>query len=456
MFHHRPVRIVLFAALIAAAGCSRQMPTDPWVGDTNPVVFDGRYATGVGFQAFSGTKVDAVVIDSTQKHLGMASLRITVPGPGDPTGGYAGGAFVANVPHNLTSYNALRFWVKASRRVPFEVAGFGNDNTGTSKYEAKRTSFLVDTTWAQIVIPIPLAAKLRFERGMFFFAEGPQGGAGLTMWITDITFLNAGNVTNPRPTLSTRTVNAFAGARLSLASDTRTVFSVGGSDVVVQHMSRYFDFASSNPAVASVNGDQVDVHGTGTAAITASMGGLHALGTVTVNGLALPPSPAPTPTLPSGSVISLFSNAYPNRFVDTWSAPWDFADVSDLSIAGNAIKGYSIASYAGIEFTSQPIDASAMTYFHMDVWAISGTNFKVKLVDFGANGAYLGGDDSERELTFDATTTPAITPGSWVPLEIPLASFMGTPGLAARGHLAQLILAGDMRSVFVDNVYFHQ
>jgi hypothetical protein len=455
MNHRNPIAFVLFALLLAVlvAGCSRKMPTDPWVGDTNPVVFDGQYSTGVGFNPFLGTKVDAVVIDSTVKHLGMTSLKVTVPPPGDPSGGYAGGAFVSGMPRNLTSYNALSFWVKASRRVPLEVAGYGNDNTGTSKFEGKRMGFAIDTAWTQVFIPIPLASKLRFEKGMFFFAEAPQAGQGLTFWLTDIRFVNSTLVTNPRPALVTRTVNAFAGSRLSLASDTRTVFNVNGLDQTVIHMSNYFDFSSSNSAVATASGAQVDVVGTGTASITARLGGIAATGAVTVNGIALPATAAPAPAVPSADVISLFSNAYPNRYVDTWSAQWDFADVTDLSIAGNAAKGYVLTTYAGIEFTSQVIDASAMTHFHLDVWALAGTNFKVKLVDFGANGVYGGGDDSERELTFDATTTPAMTTGTWVPLEIPLASFTG---LTSRGHLAQLIFAGDMRTLFVDNIYFHK
>jgi hypothetical protein len=139
--------------------------------------------------------------------------------------------------------------------------------------------------------------------------------------------------------------------------------------------------------------------------------------------------------------------------VDTWSATWDNADVSDVSIAGNATKVYTNLVFAGVEFTSHEIDATAMAAFHVDVWAPSGTNFKVKLVDFGADGAYGGGDDTQSELTFDASSTPAFATGTWIGLDIPLASFTA---LASRSHLAQLIFSGDTRTVFVDNVYFHE
>jgi hypothetical protein len=40
--------------------------------------------------------------------------------------------------------------------------------------------------------------------------------------------------------------------------------------------------------------------------------------------------------------------------------------------------------FCGIEATSKPINASAMTHFHTDIWSSDLTEFKVKLVDFGA------------------------------------------------------------------------
>ncbi|MBI5216570.1 MAG: T9SS type A sorting domain-containing protein [Ignavibacteriae bacterium] len=166
---------------------------------------------------------------------------------------------------------------------------------------------------------------------------------------------------------------------------------------------------------------------------------------------------APTPTVPAGEVISLFSNAYTNVTVDTWSAGWDMADVSDVQIAGNDTKKYTSLVFAGIEFTSSTINASAMNYFHMDFWTPDSTAspkiFKIKIVDFGAGGVWGGGDDVEHELTFSASTTPALATGSWVSFDLPLSSFTG---LTTRGHLAQMIISGDLRTMFIDNVYFYR
>lgn len=169
-----------------------------------------------------------------------------------------------------------------------------------------------------------------------------------------------------------------------------------------------------------------------------------------------PAAPAPTPGYAAANVISLYSNAYNNVTVDTWSAVWDMADVSDIQIAGNDTKLYSNLVYAGIEFTSQPINATTMTHFHMDIWTHDPTAmpaiFKIKLVDFGADGAYAGGDDTEHELTFNATTTPALVSDAWIGFDIPFTMFSG---LVNRGHLAQLIISGDPNTVYVDNVFFH-
>lgn len=168
-----------------------------------------------------------------------------------------------------------------------------------------------------------------------------------------------------------------------------------------------------------------------------------------------PSVPAPTPTYPAANVISLFSNAYTNVPVDTWSAAWDMADVANVQINGNDTKLYTNLTYAGIEFTSNPINATGMTHFRMDIWTHDATAlpavFKIKLVDFGANGVWSGGDDVEHELTFDAATNPPLVSDAWITFDIPLTAFTG---LTTTGHLAQLIISGTPNTVYVDNVLF--
>ena len=170
-----------------------------------------------------------------------------------------------------------------------------------------------------------------------------------------------------------------------------------------------------------------------------------------------PAEPAPTPTDSASQVISLFSDAYADVTVDTWSADWDQADVEDVVIAGDTMKKYTNLVFAGIEFTSAPIDATAATHFHFDLWTPDPTAdpaaFKVKLVDFGADGAFGGGDDTEHEVGLTANSDPALATARWVSYDLALADLTN---LAAREHLAQLIISGDPNTVFLDNIYFYE
>ncbi len=145
-----------------------------------------------------------------------------------------------------------------------------------------------------------------------------------------------------------------------------------------------------------------------------------------------------------------------NTDFDTWSSEWDDADVMDFTIGADNLKEYynlvfSIAEYT----TSGTLDVSTMTHFHIDVWTpvatTASSEFKIKLVDYGANGVWDGGgDDVEHELTFDEATMSSY---GWVSLDIPLADFTN---LTTTEHYAQLILSGTYGTVFIDNVYFHK
>ncbi len=454
---HQRLGLISLAIVVAAAGCSRDTgPLSPWPLPTDAVVFQDAFTGAVSFEAFGNSKLDALGTDASEQFEGTGCLRVTVPNPG---GGYAGGAFTTLRARDLTGYNALTFYAKASKTVTLDVVGLGNDNTGTSRFEARRTSLPVTTTWTKQVIPIPDPGKLTAERGLFFFAAAAQGGSGYDLWFDDVRFEKLDTISNPRPAMVGQSLNAFVGSTASVAG-TKVTFDVAGiGTVVVDHSPNYFTYASSNEAVAVVDGTVIRVVGAGNAVVSAMLAATPVTGAVNINAGPFTPGLAPVPNVPAGNVISLFSNAYADVPVDKWSADWDVANVADLSIFGDDLKIYTGLVYAGIEFIANPVDATTMTHFHMDVYAPAGTQFKIKLVDFGADGAYLGtgeNRDTQRELTFNAGSTPPFVSGSWVGLEIPLSEFMDpTVGLASRSHLTQLIISGDASTVYVDNVYFH-
>ncbi len=214
-------------------------------------------------------------------------------------------------------------------------------------------------------------------------------------------------------------------------------------------------WASADEAVATVDAaGLVTAVADGATTVTATSGAASADAAVTVLIQAVPDAGPPTPTDAAADVVSLFSDAYDDVMVDTWSAVWDVADVEDVVIAGDSVKKYTNLSYAGIEFTSQTVDATNMTHLRMDFWTPDETTnavFRVKLVDFGADGAFAGGDDSEHEVTLLAAD--GLATEEWVHFDLPLADFAR---LAARDNLAQLIISGDPNTVYVDNVYFRR
>jgi hypothetical protein len=163
-----------------------------------------------------------------------------------------------------------------------------------------------------------------------------------------------------------------------------------------------------------------------------------------------PATAAPTPTLPAVNVISLFSNAYTNVPVDTWRTDWSSAVLEDVMVAGNATKKYTELDFVGIETVANQVNASGMTHLHVDVWSADATLFGVKLVDFGANGAFEGGDDVEHQIDFAMPVQ-----GQWISYDIPLSDFTG---LTTKSNIAQFIFVGQptgASTVYVDNVYFH-
>lgn len=163
-----------------------------------------------------------------------------------------------------------------------------------------------------------------------------------------------------------------------------------------------------------------------------------------------PTSAAVAPTTPQAQVISLFSESYTNVNVTTWKTDWSSAMLEDVTIDGSAMKKYSKLDFVGIETTGADIlDLSTMDSVHLAIWTPNSTTFKIKIVDFGADGTFQGGDDSEHEVVFDAPNKE-----EWVYLNIPFSNFTN---LTNRAHVAQIILSSaptGSSTVFVDNFYF--
>ena len=85
---------------------------------------------------------------------------------------------------NLTEYNAMTFWARASTTATIGLLGFGSDFEQDT-YTASISDVEFSTDWRLYTIPIPDPSKLVQEKGMFIFSAGTSstGGVGFTFWI---------------------------------------------------------------------------------------------------------------------------------------------------------------------------------------------------------------------------------------------------------------------------------
>ncbi len=151
-------------------------------------------------------------------------------------------------------------------------------------------------------------------------------------------------------------------------------------------------------------------------------------------------------------VISIFSDAYTDITVDTFSADFDDSDIEDVTIDGNPAKQIDFTNFIGIDFQSNRQDASEMTHFHMDFWTGNDTadkSFNLKFSEWG------GTDDEVSAFEYSVTNAsdPALESGQWVTIDVPLDSFTGD---VTRSDIAQFLITSNLDVVYVDNIYLYR
>ena len=208
-----------------------------------------------------------------------------------------------------------------------------------------------------------------------------------------------------------------------------------------------FTYTSSNPAVATiVGGNSIHIVGAGASTITANQAasGSFDVGSTTASFVVTSPelsiaAPIP-PARNAWDVVSVFSNSYTNvgsNFYPNWGQGTAYQQVS---IAGNATLHYTNLDYQGVEFNT-PIDASAMTKLHIDIWTPNVTPFEVFLI--------AGGENS-------ITLTPTLS--GWNSYDIDLATAYSARTL---NNIIQFkfiksgfVFHGENNSIYIDNLYF--
>jgi len=411
-----------------------------------------------------GSKFDAFSVDDSESFEGSASIRFDVPNGNDPDGNYAGGIFrIDGIGRNLTGYDAFTFWAKASQSARIAQIGFGED-FGENKYMVLRENIDLTTNWVKYIIPIPDPSKLLEERGMWTYAAaavGPEGASlGYTFWIDELKFEKLGNIAQPRPAIlngEDKLENPFVGSTVTLSGLTQTFNLASGFNQTVSVAPSYFTFESSNPEVAKVDLlGVVSILGEGSAEITATLDGVRAEGSLTVE-----PIPAlilaPTPTRPASDVISIFSDAYTNvpvDFLNGYWEPWQTTESSNQVTDGNNVISYTNFNFVGNQFANPTVDAAEMTHLHLNMY-ISGTvpsnlDLLITIKDFGADATEGGSDDSIQQIFFKNSDFVADT---WSTLEIPIS-------LTNKNNLGLIIYenvnGSSLSSFLLDNIYFYK
>jgi hypothetical protein len=417
-----------------------------------------------------GSKLDAFSVDNSESYEGMASIRIDVPNANDPQGNYAGGIFrIDGAGRNLTGFDALTFWAKASQAVTIAQIGFGED-FGENKYRVLKQNLDLTTNWVKYIIPIPDPSKLLEERGMLTYAAAPVGpegtGLGYTFWIDELKFEKLGTVAQSRPSIfggEDRVEETFLNARFN-ASPLRQTFNLAsGRNQTVIPTPFYFDFRSSNTGVATVNElGEVSILGTGTAEITATIAGVRAQGSLNVDVLGEFVNADTPPVRNSGDVISIFSDAYTNVNNLNFAIFNDAnVQVEEVNFGGNQIVEYNNLTFVGLGWQGT-VDVSTMTHLHIDVQVSAGTNpiLTVELIDFGPDNADTGSGSDDTGGGFGVLPSD-LQEGTWVGIDIPVnaftrgtgGGFTGSPNL---NNIARVVLVSNGSSIIVDNIYFYK
>lgn len=458
---------VIFSGLLLiliTTGCERSVDgLEEADLSNNPNVFVDGFSGGLEYAVFQGAVLNAFQVDTDVTSDGIgSSMRFAVPDVNDPRGSYAGGTFFTTSPRDLSDYNALTFYAKATESVPLGVVGFGND-LGENMFTAEVTDFRANTNWKKYIIPIPDPSKLTSEKGMFFYSFGPIDGKGYTVWIDEVKFENLGTIGQPRFEIlngEDQTTNTFSGVTTSL-SGLNSIYNLGdGTDQSVNSAAAYFEFASSNTSTAEVDEQgNVLVGAQGSAVITASVREVDADGSLTVESRGTFVS-APTPTRDAANVISIFSDAYNNVEVDYYNGFFNGDGQTtqggtgpggaDLIVNGNGVINYTQLNFVGIGtfMNVSSIDATEMTHLHVDInvnEAIQPGDF-IRLILLNSVG------DGETSGSFTINSN-ILLQNTWLGLDIPLSSFNG---LNDRSEIGLTFFVSDntVSDIFVDNIYF--
>ena len=458
--------LILFGFVLLLSNCTRDLSDEAELATfpANGEVYIDGFSSGLEYRPFAGSFFAAFTVDEETKYAGTSAMRFDIPNVGDPDGAFAGAIFPDYGGRDLSGFDALTFWAKATKKGTINEIGFGQDFRD-NKFQVTLNNLELTTNWRQYTIAIPDPSKLTQEFGLFWYAEGPENEEGYTFWVDELQFEKTGTVAQARPSIfdgQDADITIFAGITTPSFGLQQTVNLGSGLDQTLNVAPSYFEFISSDVNVATVDeSGMITAVSAGEAVITATLNGVEAKGSarVTVLGEFVT---APTPTQDPADVISIFSDAYTNVPVDYFNGYWlgdgqTTQGQDDININNDNIIAYTDLNFVGIQFieNAPTIDASSMTHFHIDVQAREdvqdGDFLSIRVVDVGADNTFGTGDETSAEVRLDNSN---LENGEWYSVDV---AFSDLPSLVSRSNLAQVVFVSDatISSVYVDNIYFY-
>jgi len=464
--------LLLFAITVS---CEREISDQVEFAtyQTTPEIFIDGFVGGLDYFPFGNSFAEAFSVDTDVKYLGTASMRFDIPVFGV---GYGGATFPSTGPRDLSGYDALTFWAKASQGADINEIGFGINGETNNKYQVTLQKLPLTTQWKKYVIAIPDPSKLFQEKGMFWYAEGAGTAGeegGYTFWIDELKFEKLGTIAQPQPAIlkgEDKVETQFLGNSVSMADYglTQTFNLASGTNQTLSIAPSYFTFTSSDIEVARVSDvGIVTFVGSGTSKITASLGGVKATGSLTVNVPGGFPV-APVPTLAQNNVISIFSDKYTNVPVNYYNgfwAPYQTTLGGQIGVDGQNVINYTDFNFVGTQLTT-PLDISGMTHFSVDILMLElPTDIDLLLTFKNENSAATTFQQNRIGQSYQLDPRAPVVfsdsdfvAGVWATIKIPIRPTSET-SLDKTGVnliIIENIKSSNVKTIYVDNMYFYK
>ena len=249
---------------------------------------------------------------------------------------------------------------------------------------------------------------------------------------------------------------------------TQTFNVESGANQTITAAPSYFSFKSSDIEVARVSdAGIVTFVGPGTSKITASLGGVKATGSLTVNVPGGFPV-APVPTLPQNNVISIFSDKYtslPVNYYNGYWAPYQTTKGGQSTIGGQNVLNYTEFNFVGTQLTT-PLDITQMTHFSIDLLLLElPTDIDLLLTFKNENSAATTFQQNRIGQSYQLDPRAPVVAkdtdfqaGVWLTVKVPIrpSSVTSLDKTGVNLIIIENIKSSNVKAIYVDNMYFYK